>query len=84
MIDEHFGWYEAEGHPGVYKGDDDLAGAVLATEAGTGVRMEMRRQGEAKGPVGLLLEAMHLQAARVDRELAVHQWNQPIGTAHSL
>ena len=37
----------------------------------------MRRACKPKGPIGYLLESVHLQGAAMDKNFVVQQWNQP-------
>ena len=37
----------------------------------------LRKQCKPQGPVGFLLESIHLQVVGMDLNYAVHQWNQP-------
>ena len=37
----------------------------------------MRREVKPQGPVGYLLESLHLQGAALDGNYAIRQWNQP-------
>ena len=37
----------------------------------------MRRACKPRGPIGYLLESVHLQGAAMDKNFVVQQWNQP-------
>ena len=39
--------------------------------------MKMRREVKAKGPVGLLIETVHINAANLDENSKIRKFNQP-------
>ena len=50
---------------------------IIAEEPGSSTRARMRRKCKPKGPVGYLLETIHLQASAIDEAKVIHQHNQP-------
>ena len=77
MIDDIFKRYEEEGSPAIIKMDDDsyedLRHKQVAGYPATKHRATIRRQCKPRGPVGHLLESVHMQAARMDDEGAIWQ-----------
>lgn len=50
----------------------------MGGDLATRVRSKMRKECYALGPVGFLLESMHLQAAAMDDQYTMRQANQPV------
>ena len=48
----------------------------IAGDLATAERAEVRNQCKPKGPVGFLLESLHLQAATLNENYTIQQWNQ--------
>ena len=70
-------YYAAGGDPGIIKDGEDITRKEFAGEPMTAERSKVRSQCKPQGPVGHLLEAIHMQGACLDREMKIHQWGQP-------
>ena len=79
MIQDIFNKYKDDGHPAIGEGSDDmnLSSKVLAGEPTSKTRATLRSQCSPQGPVGYMLESIHLQAAMMDAGYKIHQHNQP-------
>ena len=77
MSDEIMNKYGEQEELGIYKSQEELKFKTLAGDVGTPERMRLRRQCNPQGPVRLLLESVQLQAAVIDKEYQIRQWNQP-------
>ena len=69
--------YREMHEPGCYTTADELKEKPLAGAPCTPERARLKKQCRPQGPIGLLLESIHLQAATIDRDFNIHQWNQP-------
>ena len=69
--------YKAKGEPGCFKGEEDLRFRTIAGEPGTPQRARLRRRCSPFGPVSFVLESLFLQAAALDSNYEIRQWNQP-------
>ena len=69
-----------KGNPAIIKMNDgsydDLRHKQVAGEPATKHRATIRRQCKPRGPVGHLLESVHMQAASMDGEGTIWQYNQ--------
>ena len=81
MMDENLEMYAENQEPTtIKKGEEAQAKNVnkhIADEPGRSMRTAMRRQCKPKGPVGILLETLHLQSSAIDDEKVIHQFDQP-------
>jgi hypothetical protein len=68
--------YSKRGEPGMHRDEEQLRGKVLAGDPATAERAEVRNQCKPKGPIGFLLESIHMQAATLNEDLTIQQWNQ--------
>jgi hypothetical protein len=84
LIESNFKMYREAGEPGIAKakgagegGDTQRAKQLrekeVAEEPGTSTRTKMRRECNPKGPVGYMLETVHLQASAMDDDFKIHQ-----------
>ena len=77
MIKDILELYEKEGNPAILKDGglehDGMKRKVIAGEPATKLKAEVRKQCKPKGPVGHLLETVHMQAAVMDKESTVWQ-----------
>ena len=69
--------YALKGGPGIYSGDENLAAKQLAGEPGSRTRAQVRAQCDPQGPIGHVLESMHMHAAAVNSRMEIVQHNQP-------
>ena len=68
--------------PGIDVDDHFFTEKCIAEEPATPERAKLRKQCNPQGPIGFLLESLHLQAATLSKKYKVKQWNQPeIGLA---
>ena len=67
--------YGEKGEPGTYQGKEHLRWKAQAGEPTT-KESRLRRQCNPHGPIGLLLESIHLQASSLDEKGHVKHWNQ--------
>ena len=79
--------YQERNEPGVFREEDDKKPKVDGGDPATKARSAIRRGCKPMGPIGLLLESIHLQAASLDPSWRIVQYNQqPIdlieGSAH--
>ena len=77
MADEIMQEYARKGESGIYKGDRQLSEKVVGGSPTTPQRSNLRKQCNPQGPVGVLLETIHLQASTLDKDYSIKQWNQP-------
>ena len=79
MINDIYDCYAKEGHPGTCASYDDpkLQDKVPAGERKSKIRVQLRSKCKSRGPIGYMLESVHLQAAAIDKSFNVHQFNQP-------
>ena len=79
MVKDIIKCYAEKGHPGICRGHDDpnLKNKQPAGEPTSKIRAEVRSQCKTRGPIGYMLESMHMQAAAMDENYEVHQFNQP-------
>ena len=77
MIDEIYEGYHENDEPGCYRGLEELKDRTIAGEPGTAQRGRLRKRCKPFGPVGFLLESIFLQAAGMDCNYEIRQWNQP-------
>lgn len=78
MTDEILQPYRNKGEPGCYTEEKDPKEKELAGEPTSPERARLRRQCKPQGPVGFPLESLRLQAAALDMDYSIHQWNQPV------
>ena len=64
-------------NPGTDQGDDNLKMKDPGGPPKSKRRMEQRREVGASGPTGLLLETLHINAATIDEDKGIKQWDQP-------
>ena len=79
MIKDIFNYYVEQGHPGICRCYDDpnLKSKMPAGEPTSKIRAELRSQCKTRGPIGYMLESIHMQAAAMGVNYEVHQFNQP-------
>ena len=84
MMEEILAEYKKNEELGVYKNDEQIKGKELGGEAASSERGQLRKQCNQQGPVGLLLESLHLQAAVMNDRFQILQYNQhPIDIANA-
>ena len=80
LIADNFKMYRKAEEPAILRRneetDEQLAQKKVAEEPGVSDRTKMRRQCNPKGPIGYLLETVHLQASAMDDGMRIHQHNQ--------
>ena len=69
--------YAQNQEPATTASMNDIAEKCFTGEPGSLEQSTARAQCHPKGPVGYLLESVHLQAAALDRNLVIKQHNQP-------
>ena len=69
--------YGAKREPGVYEDEEQLRQKELGGEPTSIEKAQIRKQCNPRGPIGLFLETLHLQAATMDGGYTIRQWNQP-------
>ena len=67
--------YKQRKEPGIHMDEEQLRNKKVAGDPATTERAEIRNQCSPKGPVGFLLESLHLQAATMDEGYKVQQNN---------
>ena len=79
MIKDIFTKYHEQGHPAICNDDKDpeIGKKVLGGEPTSKARATLRSQCKPQGPVGFMLESLHIQAAMMDDTYKIHQFNQP-------
>lgn len=81
MVEEITDLYRKKKEPGTTQslggGYEDLRDEEIAGEPTTKGRATPRRQCEPHGPIGLMLEPVHLNVAVIDDDLYIRQHNQP-------
>ena len=60
----------------MHQDKDQLRNKELAGDPATAERAKVRNQCEPKGPIGFLLESIHMQAATLNENLTIQQWDQ--------
>ena len=68
--------YRKKGEPGIFSEGGDLQPKDDGGDPGTKGRAKVRHQCRPHGPIGLLLESIHLQAASLDEQFVIRQFNQ--------
>ena len=79
--------YQQLKEPGIHRAKDETCPKKDGGDPATPARSAIRKGCKPLGPIGLLLESVHLQAASIDQQWRVRQYNQqPIdiidGSAH--
>ena len=69
--------YKDKDEPATKHTEKDLLGKDVVGPAASKERASLRKQCRPHGPVGLLLETMHLQTAALTDQVIIKQWNQP-------
>ena len=77
MVDDVLRLYRAKGGPGTKVEEEDLKAKEVAAEPGSAERGNKRKECDPKGPIGLLLESLHLHAAALDMDYNLVKWNEP-------
>ena len=60
----------------MHQDEDQLRNKELAGDPATAERAKVRNQCKPKGPTGFLLESIHMQAATLNENLTIQQWDQ--------
>ena len=68
--------YKDNEEPGTHKNDEQLKSKKVAGAPTSNERSSIRKQCNVKGPVGYLLESMHRNAATVDTDFIIRQYDQ--------
>ena len=68
---------EEPGISGTEIDNEELSNKEIAEEPGSSQRGKMRKQCDPKGPVGFLLETLHLNGSVLDVNKTIRQYNQP-------
>ena len=81
--------YQQLREPGIHKAKDETTPKYEGGDPATPARAASRKPCRPLGPIGLLLESVHLQSAAIDQQWRVRQYNQqPIdivdGSAHTV
>ena len=79
LIEENHQLYKEAGEPGILKANqskEEQLKKEIAEEPGTSQRTRVKKECKPLGPVGLLLETVHMQAAAMDDKKVIHQQNQ--------
>ena len=63
--------------PGTQRGRDETSYKQPGGPPKSKQRMKLRREVIAKGPIGLLIETMHINGANLDEQFKIRQFNQP-------
>lgn len=77
MTKEIYSRYQEQEEPATKHTDEGLQSKDEFGPPASKERANLRRQRRPHGPVGLLMETAHLQAAGMADRLIVKQWNQP-------
>ena len=77
MIQEIYKKYQEKDEPATKHKKKDLMEKNLSGPPASKERAALRQQCRPHGPVGLLLETMHLQTAAVTSNFMIKNWNQP-------
>ena len=77
LLQENLDIYDEQGVAGIFTGFDDLRNKTLGGPPKHPDRMKLRKECCSGGPVGYLLESMHLNAATLDVKGVMRQHNQP-------
>ena len=77
MIQEIYSKYKEGDEPATKHNKEDLLGKDVHGPPASKERASLRKQCKPHGPVGLLMETMHLQTAGLTDKFIVKQWNQP-------
>ena len=67
--------YKQRGEPGIFQPQDELGPRMVGGDPATPARSELRKMCKPMGPIGLLLEAVHLQSSSVDPSWRIRQEN---------
>ena len=62
--------------PGMHQDEEQLRNKELAGDPATAERAKVRNQCKPKGPIGFLLESIHMHAATLNENLTIQQWDQ--------
>ena len=79
LIDENYELYKKAGEPGIINTDqcmDEQLNKMIAEEPGTSQRTRIKKECKPLGPVGFLLETVHMQASAMDDKKIIHQQTQ--------
>ena len=79
LIEENHELYKKAGNPGIFKGDqckNEQLNKVIAEEPGTSQTTKVKKECTPLGPVGFLVETIHMQASVMDDKKIIHQQNQ--------
>ena len=68
--------YKQFKEPGVFTAEDAATPKQDGGDPATKARAALRKKCKPMGPIGLLLEAIHLQAASMDGSWTIRQLNQ--------
>ena len=77
MIQDIYEKYKGENEPATKHTKEDLRGKDVLGPPASKERASLRKQCRPHGPVGLLLETMHLQTAAMTDKFIIKQWSQP-------
>ena len=77
MIQDIYEKYKENDEPATKHTKEDLLGKDVFGPPASKERASLRKQCRPHGPVGLLLETMHLQTAALTDKFIIKQWNQP-------
>ena len=77
MIQDIYEKYKEKEEPATKHKKEDLLGKDVFGPPASKERASLRKQCRPHGPVGLLLETMHLQTAAMTDKFIIKQWNQP-------
>ena len=68
-------WQRRE-EPGIHKDEEQLNNKNLGGDPATVENIEVGRECKPRGPIGFFVETLHLQAATIDENFTIRQWNQ--------
>ena len=71
-----FEGYQARNQPGIHKARDDEQPEEVGGDPTMRQRAKLRKWCRPMGPIGLLLESVHLQSASIDSQWRYCQFNQ--------
>lgn len=77
MIREIYSKYQEGNEPATTHTKEDLLGKDVHGPPASNGKAKLRKQCRPHGPVGLLLETMHLQTAGMTEHCIIKQWDQP-------
>ena len=69
--------YRNKEEPGCHKDDEQLREKTLGGDPTSAEKAEIKKQCKPRGPIGFFFETLHLQAATMDNDYTIRQWNQP-------